>query len=103
MGLLCRFNREHFGLSVGRTESGYPLVRIATLIAARSLTVSSEAHDRNRTLPATFVARAIGYQIDKNKPKQCCSLRWWITTPIRLQQSSRRTTNDGRSSSLTTS
>ena len=29
-------NREHFGLAAGRSESGYPLVRLAALIAARS-------------------------------------------------------------------
>jgi len=148
-------NREHFGLTSGRSESGYPLLRLATLIAARShlivgaafgpygnsehhyaeglwshippnsvtlvdrnflaarfllgiqngpnrhwltrakstttwtiqkrlghddllveLTVSSAARQKDRTLPETFVARAIAYQIDKSKPKE------WLLTSL---------------------
>jgi hypothetical protein len=36
-------NREHFGLADGRSESGYPLVRIAALIAARSHLIAAAA------------------------------------------------------------
>lgn len=148
-------NREHFGLADGRSESGYPLVRLAALIAARShlivaaafgpysnsehhyaerlwssippnsvtlvdrnflaarillgiqggpnrhwltraksttawsilkklgrddllveLNVSDAARQQDRSLPASFVARAIAYQFDKTKPKQ------WVLTSL---------------------
>jgi hypothetical protein len=148
-------NREHFGLATGRSESGYPLVRLAALIAARShlivaaafgpysgsehhyaeglwshippnsvtlvdrnflaarfllgiqngpnrhwllraksttkwiiqkklgrddllveLTVSKAARQQDRTLPETFVARAVAYHLDKSKPKE------WLLTSL---------------------
>jgi len=148
-------NRAHFGLSSGRTESGYPLVRLAALIAARShlivaaafgpysnsehhyadglwsqippnsltlvdrnflsarillglqngtnrhwllraksntswtilkklgrddllveMKVSDAARQQDRSLPATFQARAIGYSVDHSKPKQ------WLLTSL---------------------
>jgi hypothetical protein len=148
-------NREHFGLATGRTESGYPLVRFAALIAARShlivaaafgpyrnsehhyakelwpsippnsvtlvdrnflaasillaiqngpnrhwvlraksstswtilkklgsddllveLSVSDGARAQDRSLPKTYIARAIAYQIDKSKSKE------WILTSL---------------------
>jgi hypothetical protein len=148
-------NRAHFGLGGGRSESGYPLVRLAALIAARShlivgaafgpysnsehhyaeglwpqippnsltlvdrnflsarillglqnganrhwllraksntswtiqkklghddllveMQVTSNARQQDRTLPETFVVRAIGYSIDRSKPKQ------WLLTSL---------------------
>jgi len=148
-------NRAHFGFANGgRSDSGYPLVRMAALIAARShlivaaafgpytnsehhyaerlwseippnsltlvdrnflsarillglqngtnrhwilraksntswtivkklgpddllveMKVSDTARRQDQTLPATFQARAIGYSIDKSKPKQ-----WMLTS-----------------------
>lgn len=149
-------NRKHFGLADGRSESGYPLVRLAALIAARShlivaaafgpyrnsehsyaeglwshippnsvtlvdrnffaarillgiqsglnrhwllrakstttwrilkklgaddllveFKVSHAARQQDRSLPVSFVARAIAYHFDKSKPKQ-----WLITSLV---------------------
>ncbi len=39
------------------------------------LTVSSEARGQDASLPKTYVARAIGYTLDRNKPKQ-----WLLTS-----------------------
>jgi hypothetical protein len=148
-------NRNHFGLADGRSESGYPLVRLAALIAARShlivaaafgpydnsehhyakdlwssippnsvtlvdrnflaanillgiqngpnrhwliraksntnwtivkklgtddllveLTVSDSARAQDRSLPKTYLARAVAYQLDRSKPKQ------WLLTSL---------------------
>lgn len=148
-------NRAHFGLGGGRSESGYPLVRLAALIAARShvivasafgpygnsehhyaeglwshvspnsltlvdrgffsarillglqngtnrhwllraksntswtvlkklgrddllveMKVTSNARQQDRSLPETFVARAVGYSVDRSKPKQ------WLLTSL---------------------
>ena len=40
------------------------------------LTVSTEARRKDPSLPASFIARAVSYQIDKSKPKQ------WLLTSL---------------------
>lgn len=41
------------------------------------LTVSDAARADDRLLPKTYIVRAIGYQIDKSKPKQ-----WFLTSLV---------------------